>query len=114
MLMMSSCEAILLTKIGFVCRAALLPVVTPTVDCFLVTFWLDALMILIALMSFMSLRLTGKRMDRGLPDTGVTRINCLKGMLVVFRWLFWKLCVAGLLCCGEDNTSAKDTYYMYN
>jgi hypothetical protein len=35
-------------------------------------------------------------------------------MLVVFRWLFWKLCVAGLLCCGEDNTSAKDTYYMYN
>lgn len=38
----------------------------------------DALMILMVRTSFMSLRLTGRRIDLGLPEPiGVTRINCL-------------------------------------
>lgn len=115
--MKSSCSLLLFTRTGFVCRVALLPVVIriPVTDCcFLVTFCLDALIILIVLMSFTSFRLTGNRIDRGFPDTGVKWINCLNGVLVVIWWLFWRFCVTVSVCCDAGNTSAKRISYMYN
>lgn len=111
----SSCSLLLFTRTGLVCRVALLPVVIriPVTDCcFLVTFCLDALIILIVLMSFTSFRLTGNRIDRGFPDTGVKWINCLNGVLVVIWWLFWRFCVTVSVCCDAGNTSAKDTLYV--
>lgn len=115
--MKSSCTLALFTRTGLVCKFALLPVVIriPVTDCcFLVTFCLDAFTILIVLMSFTSFRLNGNRIDRGFPDTGVKRINCLNGVLVVTWWLFWRFCVTVSVCCDAGNTSAKDICYMYN
>lgn len=109
--MKSSCSLLLFTRTGLVCRVALLPFVIriPVIDCcFLVTFCLDALMILIVLMSFTSFRLTGNRIDRGFPDNGVKWISCLNGVLVVIWWLFWRFCVTVSVCCDAGNTSAKD------